>query len=89
MAPGLRRGPGGAGGQRRVRLGVGPGDYDGDGDTDVTVGVYNEDSTEYEQNLSAGGVWTLPNGAGAGSKALTARLFGLRGALDYGRVLGR
>ncbi|MGV9884407.1 FG-GAP and VCBS repeat-containing protein [Streptomyces sp. NPDC003379] len=65
------------------------GDYDGDGDGDVTVGVYNENSTEYEQNLTTGGVWTLPNGAGAGSKALTARLFGLRGALYYGQVLGR
>ncbi|MEU5576681.1 FG-GAP-like repeat-containing protein [Streptomyces huasconensis] len=64
------------------------GDYDGDGDGDVTVGVFNEDSTEYEQTLSSGGVWTLPNGAGTGSKALTARLFGLRGALYYGQVLG-
>ncbi|MER5257362.1 FG-GAP and VCBS repeat-containing protein [Streptomyces sp. NPDC002855] len=65
------------------------GDYDGDGDGDVTVGVYNENSAEYEQNLSTGGVWTLPNGAGAGSKALTPRLFGLRGALYYGQILGR
>ncbi|MFD4482899.1 FG-GAP and VCBS repeat-containing protein [Streptomyces sp. NPDC058471] len=65
------------------------GDYDGDGDGDVTVGVYNEDSAEYDQNRSTGGVWTLPNGAGAGSKALTARLFGLRGALYYGHILGR
>ncbi|UFQ19033.1 MULTISPECIES: FG-GAP and VCBS repeat-containing protein [Streptomyces] len=62
------------------------GDYDGDGD--ITVGVFNEDSTEYEQTLSSGGVWTLPNGAGTGSKALTARLFGLRGALYYGQALG-
>lgn len=64
------------------------GDHDGDGDGDVTVGVYNENSAEYEENLSTGGVWTLPNGAGAGSKALTPRLFGLRGALYYGQVLG-
>ncbi|MFC8125589.1 FG-GAP and VCBS repeat-containing protein [Streptomyces sp. NPDC057302] len=65
------------------------GDYDGDGDGDVTVGAYNENSTEYEQSLSTGGVWALPNGTGTGSKALTPRLFGLRGALYYGHVLGR
>ncbi|MFE1951207.1 FG-GAP-like repeat-containing protein [Streptomyces sp. NPDC059524] len=64
-------------------------DYDGDGDGDVTVGAYNENSTEYEQTLSTGGVWTLPNGVGTGSRALTPRLFGLWGALYYGRVLGR
>lgn len=63
-------------------------DYDGDGDGDITVGADDENSQEWEETLSTGGVWTLPNGAGTGSKALTPRLFGLRGAMNYGQVLG-
>ncbi|MFH8487446.1 integrin-like protein [Streptomyces longisporoflavus] len=65
------------------------GDYDGDGDGDVTAGAYHENSAEYDQTRNTGGVWTLPNGTGTGSKALTPALFGLRGALYYGQILGR
>ncbi|MDG4858576.1 FG-GAP repeat protein [Streptomyces sp. T-3] len=64
------------------------GDYDGDGDGDAVIGAYNENSAEWEAGLNTGGVWTLPNGSGAGSKAYTARMLGLRGAMYYGQVLG-